>query len=152
MEKTNSIQLNVSKEFSVPVERLYKAWINPEDLKQWWRPMGNQLQQATTKPEQGAPIEYVFATEQGTHSFTITGTYKEVQDGARLVYTWNWQVPAQAVGDSEFLLTIVFSSQGSSSRIEVTQDNFKDEEALQPHREGWEKALNDLHRYLSQQQ
>ena len=151
MEKNSAIQLNVSKEFPVPAERLYAAWITPDDLKQWWHPMGNQLQQASTAPKVGGPVEYVFATENGDHSFTIKGTYKEVEDGKRLVYTWNWQLPAPTVGDSEYLLTIVFSAQGNGSSIEVTQDNFATEEAVHPHREGWEKALNDLHAYLSQQ-
>lgn len=151
MEKTNNIQLKLSKDFPVPVDRLYNAWINPDDLKQWWRPMGNQLQQATTNPAPGAPVEYVFATEQGEHSFTITGNYKEVEEGKRLVYTWNWQVPNAAVGESEFLLTIAFSSGEDGSRIDVTQDNFKDEESVRPHHEGWEKALDDLHQFLSKQ-
>jgi uncharacterized protein YndB with AHSA1/START domain len=152
METPQTIQLNVSKDFPVPADRLYKAWIDPEALKQWWHPMGNTLQQATTDPKVGAPVEYVFASEQGAHSFTIHGEYKEVQEGARLVYTWNWQLPTPTVGDSEFLLTVVFSDQGEGSRIAVTQDNFTSEEALQPHHEGWEKGLDDLHRFLSQQQ
>jgi uncharacterized protein YndB with AHSA1/START domain len=152
MEKTQAVQLNVSKDFPVPAMRLYSAWINPEELRQWWHPMGNTLQRATTEPKLGSPVEYVFAAENGAHSFTISGTYKEVQEGTRLVYTWNWQLPTAVVGDSEFLLTVVFSGQGKGSRIEVTQDNFADEEAVQPHREGWEKALDDLHRFLSQQQ
>jgi uncharacterized protein YndB with AHSA1/START domain len=149
--ENKDIQLNVDKDFPVPVERLYQAWTDPEALKQWWHPMGNQMQQARTKPEVGSPVEYVFANEQGEHSFTINGTYKEVEEGKKLVYTWNWQVPDATVGHSEFLLTVVFSPAGSGSRIAVTQENFKDEESVQPHHEGWEKGLNDLHRFLSQQ-
>lgn len=152
METAKAIKLEVSKAFPVPVARLYQAWIAPEELKQWWHPMGNTLQRAITKPEVGAPVEYVFATESGEHSFTTSGTYKEVQEGQRLVYTWNWQLPAATVSDSDYLLTIQFSSEGSGSRLLVTQENFKDEEAVQPHREGWEKGLEELHRFLSQRQ
>lgn len=151
MEKTNAVMLNLAKDFSVPVARLYKAWLDPEELKQWWHPMGNHLQKAITKPQVGDPVEYVFTDDKGTQSVTIKGTYKEVQEGARLVYTWNWQLPTAVVSDSEFLLTIVFSNQGSGSRLSVTQENFANEEAVQPHREGWEKALDDLHRFLVQQ-
>lgn len=151
METNNAIQLKVSKEFPVPAARLYQAWISEADLKQWWRPMGNILQQATTQPKPGGPIEYVFANEQAAHSFTIKGVYKEVHEGARLVYTWNWEIPGAPVGDSEFLLTIVFSSAGDGSRLHVTQENFSTDEAVQPHREGWEKSLNDLYRFLSKQ-
>ena len=151
MDTKQAIKLEVSKTFPVAAEQLYQAWTSPDALKQWWHPMGNTLQRATTKPELGSPVEYVFATEAGAHSFTIQGTYKEVQQGQRLVYTWNWQLPTAALGKSEFLLTVVFSPDGDGSRIAITQENFADEEAVQPHHEGWEKALEDLHRFLSKQ-
>jgi uncharacterized protein YndB with AHSA1/START domain len=151
MNQQNAIKLEVQKEFPVPVPRLYQAWIDPETLKQWWHPMGNTLQQATTTPEPGGTVQYVFANEQGAHSFTINGTYKEVEDGKRLVYTWNWKVPEATVGDSDFVLQVKFDAAGNGSRLSVTQENFSAEEAVQPHREGWEKALNELHHFLAQQ-
>ena len=151
METSQAIKLDIAKSFPVTADRLYQAWTSPEDLKQWWHPMGNILQRATTKPQVGAPVEYVFATEAGAHSFTINGQYKEVQENQRLVYTWNWNLPAATVGNSAFLLTVVFNNEGTGSRLSVTQENFTDEEAVHPHSEGWEKALNDLHHFLSQQ-
>jgi len=152
MENAKAIQLNVTKEFPVPVTRLYQAWIEPEELKKWWHPMGNNLQHATTKPQQDGPVEYTFANEQGAHSFTIKGQYKEVEEGTRLAYTWNWDVPEATVGNSAYLLTVVFSSNAGGSQLSVTQENFTEEEAVQPHREGWEKALNELRQFLSQAQ
>lgn len=152
METSNAIKLDISKTFPVAKEQLYDAWLSPDALKQWWHPMGNTLQHAITKPEAGAPVEYVFVTENGEPGFTIKGTYKEVQEGERLVYTWNWELPVASVGDGEFLLTIVFNSEGTGSRLSVTQENFTKEEAVQPHREGWETGLDELHRFLSQQE
>ena len=150
METTKHIKVDVTKDFPVPVSRLYQAWIQPEELKQWWHPMGNHLQHAYTKPEAGGRIEYAFTNDEGKHPFTITGTYKEAEEKKRLVYTWKWQLAAAAVDDSEFLLTVTFLEAGEGSQLSVTQENFTSEEALQPHREGWEKALNELHQYLSQ--
>lgn len=150
METGNAIKLDVAKDFTVPVARLYQAWIAPEELKQWWHPMRNVLQRAITQPQVGSPVEYVFANEKVEPSFTINGTYKDVQEGTCLVYTWNWQIPAATIGNSEYLLTVVFSSSGNGSRLSVTQENFTDEEALHPHREGWQSALNDLYHFLSQ--
>ena len=135
----------------VPVNRLYRAWTNEADLKQWWHPMGKVLQHARIKPEVNAPLEYVFATKEGEHSFTINGTYKEAAPENKLVYTWNWKVPAATVADSDYLLTVVFKEQENGSQLSVTQENFTDEEAVKPHREGWEKALDGLHQFLSKQ-
>lgn len=149
METGNAITLDVSKDMPVPVARLYQAWVSPDDLKQWWHPMGNILQHAVTEPKTGGPVEYAFATDSGEHSFTIKGTYKDVQPEKQLVYSWNWEVPSATVGDSDYLLTIRFESAGSGSRLSVTQENFTSEESVHPHRDGWEKALTELQQYLS---
>ena len=151
MEQDKQLKINLAKDFPVRADRLYQAWIDPEQLKQWWHPMGNVLQQATTEPKEGEPVTYTFANEQGAHSFTIKGTYKEVAAGKKLVYTWNWELPVATVGNSAFLLTVVFSENAGGSRLEVIQENFIEEEAVQPHREGWENALNSLHNFLSGQ-
>lgn len=148
METANSVNLQVAKDFSVPVQRLYEAWITEPDLKAWWHPMGNTLARLVNDIKEGGTVRYEFATEEGAHSFTISGVYKEVEQGKHLQYTWNWEVPSNAVENAEFLLTIDFKESGNGSRLEVSQDNFKDEESVQPHREGWEKALEDLKQYL----
>jgi uncharacterized protein YndB with AHSA1/START domain len=148
METNNAMMLKVSKDFAVPADRLYRAWVSAEELKQWWHPMGNQLQQVTNELKEGGQIRYVFETSHGKHAFDITGQYKEVKEAARLVYSWNWNVPEQTVENSQFQLTIVFSNQGNGSRIEITQENFVSEEAIHPHHEGWEKALEDLKNYV----
>lgn len=148
MQTANAVNLHVAKDFSVPAERLYEAWVTEPDLKAWWRPMGNVLTRLINDIKEGGTVRYEFATEGGEHSFTINGTYKKVEQGKHLQYTWNWEVPSNAVENAEFLLTINFLPQGAGSRLEVSQDNFKDEESVQPHREGWEKALEDLKQYL----
>lgn len=152
MENTTTQKLEVSKEFSVPVTNLYKAWITAEDLKAWWHPINSNLTDVQNNVKQGGDIKYVFANEDGAGSFIITGTYKEVKEEKRLVYTWNWEVSADSIGDSNYLLSISFVDLGDNrSRLEVVQEYFKAEESIQPHREGWEKALADLDLYLSQE-
>ncbi len=148
METQDALKLKASKDFSVPADQLYRAWVEPEELKQWWHPMGNQLQEVTNELKEGGHIRYVFETSQHHHPFEITGQYDEVKEGERLVYSWNWQLPDQAVGNSRYQLTVVFSIQGNGSRLEVTQENFASEEAVHPHQEGWDKALAALKQYL----
>ena len=148
MEKTQGLHVAISKEFNVPVERLYKAWTAEEELRQWWHPMENTLKQMTNELRNGGKVSYQFANSDGQEAFTITGVYKEVEEAKKLVYTWNWQLPTAVIQDSDFLLTITFESAGNGSKLHVKQENFTSEEAVHPHQEGWEKALNDLADYL----
>src|SRR5687768_12441141 len=149
MQAVKDIKLNVTKEFPVPVQRLFEAWVQEGDLKQWWHPMGSRLQEVRNDLNPGGELAYLFATEEGERSFTISGRYSEVREAELLVYSWNWEVPTDTIQNSSYQLTVRFTGTGGGSRLEVTQENFSDEASVQPHREGWEKALSDLQAYLT---
>lgn len=142
--------LSISKEFPVSPERLYQAWTNPEDLKQWWHPMGNKLVSVENDLRQGGNVRYTFNTGSSSEDIEITGTYDQVQPNKALDYSWIWQLPHQPIGNGDYKLHIRFEPAGEGSRIDVQQENFGSEEAVQPHREGWERSLDDLKSYLGQ--
>lgn len=144
-------EILAEKDFSVPVEKLYNAWISPEALKQWWRPMGNQLKDVKNEVREGGEVVYTFETTDQKESLIISGNYQEVKQQEKLVYTWNWNFQNESLQDSEFLLTVEFKSNGSGSSISVKQQNLIDDETVQPHHESWEKGLTDLHEYLTRQ-
>ena len=147
MEANDSANLNATKEFSASPQSLYSAWTEPEKLKQWWKPMGSQLEEVISELNEGGRIEYHF-TSDNRNNLTVKGRYMEVVPNEKLVYTWNWQMQDEALDDSEYKLTIVFKSAGSGSSIEVTQENNKDQEPLIPHKHGWDEALDHLAAYL----
>jgi uncharacterized protein YndB with AHSA1/START domain len=147
--ESNALRLSAEKDFTVPVEHLYKAWTTPEDLKQWWKPSGNQLKTVELDIQEGGKFKYEFEGKDSQITLLITGEYQEVKENEKLAYSWNWSVPANVVEPSEHELIILFFTDGEGSKIKVTQENFQDEESINPHQEGWEKALNDLQEYLS---
>lgn len=148
MESSSAIRLYVHKNFSVPQERLFEAWTREEDLKSWWHPLGHQLDKVINELREGGPISYEFRNTDGGRVLLIKGVYKEVKEKEKLVYTWNWRFEEERIGNAEYLLEVRFLPQDNDSRLEVVQENFSDEEAIQPHKEGWEKALQDLKEYL----
>jgi uncharacterized protein YndB with AHSA1/START domain len=145
METNNELTVKAEKDFSVRVEELYSAWTKPQLLKQWWKPIGNELADVVNDLKEGGTVKYVFSD----NDIIISGTYKEVKENEKLVYSWNWQIPNDAVRNGEFMLTIEFKGSGNGSSIHVTQENFTNHEAMKPHQEGWEKGLNDLQQFLN---
>lgn len=148
MESKDALTVHITKEFPVSTDQLYKAWVTEEDLKQWWKPMGAQLKSVTNELKEGGTVKYEFAGGDD-HTFSITGKYDEVKEKELLKYGWNWEIPNEPIENSQYTLTVKFSGQGNSSTLDVTQENFKDEESIAPHKQGWEKSLNDLQQYLS---
>lgn len=113
--------------------------------------MGNQLTHVTNELAEGGTVRYQFRNGETDDVIEITGQYETVKPAEHLVYSWIWHLPHLPVGNGDYKLNIVFTAAGSGSRLEVRQENFGSEEAVQPHREGWEKALNDLEAHLTQQ-
>lgn len=142
-------QVSLQKEFSVPAERLYQAWTSPEELKQWWHPMGNQLTDVQNDLTPGGTVRYLFNTGIEGEQIEISGQYEKVEPAKQLVYGWNWHLPQQPVGNGTYKLTIGFEPAGGGSRLTVLQENLGSEEAVQPHQDGWEKALQDLGAFLN---
>lgn len=145
MELNKALKVEVAKDFDANVNALYNAWTNPEELKQWWKPMGNSLKEVINDVKEGGTARYIFNRD----TLVISGQYQEVKENEKLVYTWNWELPNDAVRNAEYKLTINFKSIDNGSEIKVLQENFQDEETMLPHQQGWEKGLDDLNHFLS---
>lgn len=143
----NKLKIEAGKSFPVSVDQLYNAWTNGEQLKQWWKPMGATLKEVTNDIKEGGTVRYVF----GSDKLIISGKYLEVKEKGKLVYTWNWELPNDAVRNAEYKLTVSFGAKDNGSEINVLQENFQDEESMLPHREGWQQGLSELEQFLNGQ-
>jgi uncharacterized protein YndB with AHSA1/START domain len=144
MENKN-YTVEVSKDFSVSKDNLYDAWTKPELLKEWWKPMNNKLTEVTNDISEGGTVRYEFEN----NGLVISGEYIEVKEKERLVYTWNWNFPQDEVKNASYKLTVQFKVKDDSSTLQITQDNFHNEEGTLPHKQGWDKALEELEHFLS---
>ncbi len=150
MKSTKEPILEITKDFPTSVEQLYNAWISPTALKQWWRPMDKKLTDVQNELKQGGSIKYT--ANNSEPSLVITGEYEEVKEREKLIYTWDFNFSEDAFGESSFRLTINFLEDGNKSKLKVKQENLKDDEAVQVHRKGWEKQLENLKKYLEEKE
>lgn len=135
--------INFQKEFTAAKDKLYRAWTEEASLKQWWKPMNKNLVSVESDIRPGGKVAYTF--EGG---LKIHGEYKEAQPGEKLVYSWIWELPEASTHDGEYTLTVGFGGNGEKSSLTVLQEAFQHEQSVQPHREGWEGALEELKRFV----
>ncbi len=140
----NDLKLEVSKHFSETTEKLFAAWTEGEQLKIWWKPMNNSLIEIGNDLKQGGAVKYVFET-----GLIISGNYEEVLKNEKLVYSWNWNFPKDEIKNAFYKLSVTFMAEDEGSTINILQTSFENEESILPHKEGWEKGLNDLAKYFS---
>jgi uncharacterized protein YndB with AHSA1/START domain len=143
--ENNSSNLSVSRQFNCSKETLYSAWTQPEQLKKWWKPMGNTLTDVVNDIKEGGEVRYVFAENR----LTIDGKYEKVQGHDLMEYTWNWHMISEPIPDAPYKLSVRFEGDENNSNISITQTGFKDDESVQPHKKGWEQGLQQLQDYLS---
>jgi uncharacterized protein YndB with AHSA1/START domain len=137
-------KIEISREFSVPVEKLFPAWTELEQLKQWWHPMNETLAEIKSDLQDGGAIEYYF--EGG--AFEIKGNYQQAEVNKKLVYTWNWDFAGEELANEKYILHIAFEPAGNGSILHVVQEGLASEAVLPAHEEGWKAGLESLRSYL----
>ncbi len=136
--------LIITKNVACPKSELYAAWVEPEQLKTWWHPMGNMLESIRNDVKEGGTFRYTFKDNH----ITIEGTYQKAEEAKLLEYTWNWHFTNEPANDANYRLHVAFSESETGSSIKVTQEGLVNEEAASAHKKGWEDGLAALQNYL----
>jgi len=118
---------------------VFAAWTRPEELKQWFGPGGFQTVEAEVDLRLGGRYRIVMRAPDGSH-LTITGSYREIQPGRRLVYTWVWDhAPAD-----EMLVTVKIRPIGAdTTQVVVSHERIADGERHR-YEAGWVEGIARL--------
>lgn len=143
--ENNTANLNVSKQLNCSKQTLYIAWTQPEQLKEWWKPLGYTLTDVVNDIKQGGEVKYTFEDNK----LTINGRYERIEDQHLLEYAWNWHLKGELKEDAPYKLSVQFDGDDNNATVSVTQTGFENEESIQPHKQGWEEGLQQLEEYLS---
>ena len=70
------------------------------------------------------------------------GTYREIDEPRRLVYTWDWREEEFRVGET--VVTIDFNEVDEGTEVVLVHEGFPAAEARDGHDEGWGSCLDQL--------
>jgi uncharacterized protein YndB with AHSA1/START domain len=88
--ESNTKTLVIDRVFEAPLERVWQAWTNPEQIKKWWGPKGFSAPQIINDFRVGGKYLYCMHGPAGTDfdkDMWSTGTYKEIIPLQRIVST-----------------------------------------------------------------
>jgi uncharacterized protein YndB with AHSA1/START domain len=137
-------EILLTRIINAPRERVFKAWIEPEQVKQWWGPNGftNTIHEMDVKP--GGEWRFIMHGPDGT-DYNNKIIFKEIDEPNRLVYTH--------VSGPVFHTTVTFEDAGGKTKLtfhvvfeSVEEFNYTVEKfgAI----EGAKQTLNRLEEYL----
>ena len=135
--------LIVSKIIPASAERLFAAWTDPEQLKQWWGPESVQCIAAEVDLRVGGRFRIGNEFPDGKIIW-ISGAFRVIDRPRKLVYTW------QIAPDSpEELVTVTFQpANPGACEITVMHERIPDQSTRKGHEQGWFGCLAKLEAYL----
>ena len=137
--------LNIARHYPVAPEKVWRAWTDPEAVKRWWGPGGQDpVSHAELDVRVGGRFRIVFGGAQG-RDHECAGVYREVVPNRKLVFTWCWP---NTTPERVSLVTILFKAARGGTDFEFLHEQFFDEAARDGHRRGWTETLAKLEQYL----
>ncbi len=142
-----SRELVLTRLIDVPREKLYRAWTDPELLKQWFAPLPWTTTRAELDLRPGGGNLIVMRSPEG-EEFPNRGIYLEIVENERLVftdaYTSAWEPSAKP-----FMTAIItFEDEGGRTRytaraLHWTAEDRQAHETMGFH-EGWGRCADQL--------
>ena len=133
--------VQIRRTIPAPVERVYRAWTEPELVERWFKPRGGSSAGAEMDVRAGG--RYRWGMKLLGHVYYAFGEYVEVEPVQRLVFTFGWeQVPFVRMTDS--VVTVEFHDQDSQTEVVITHERLGGRALRSMHRQGWEGCLDLL--------
>jgi uncharacterized protein YndB with AHSA1/START domain len=136
-----------------PPTAVYNAWIDPEQLQQWFRP------DAHTRPvlvesdlRTGGDFRFDLTTDDG-ETLRFGGLYRRLDPPRRLVFTWHWADELGIDGLSEdTYVEITLAETADQTNLTLLHDEFLTEADLAWHKEFWQGVLAQLTKFIARGQ
>lgn len=154
----------LSRVFQAPRHLVYRAWVEPECLKQWWGPKGFEMHSCTFDLRPGGKFHYGMRLPSGQEMWG-TLLFREIVPPERLVFVASFsdrrggitRHPMSQEWPLEVLSTVTFSQEKgkttltmSARPIEATDPERKAfESGFESMRTGWAGSLTQLEEYLT---
>lgn len=132
--------LRITRVIRTDRQKVWDAWTKPELMKAWACPAPGGLAEATSDLRVGGAFTMRMVVDGVEHN--AFGTYREVDEPRRLVYTWDWREEDQSMGDT--LVTVEFNEVDGGTEVVLQHEGFPVEEARAGHGEGWSACLANL--------
>lgn len=142
--------LTLTRMIDAPRDKVFRAWIDPERLAQWWGPQGFTTPVAELDARPGGRINVVMEDTQGLiqkgSRYPMDGVFEEIVEPERLVFTSRAIIDDKPILESR--VTVSFEeSDGRTTitlQVVVTKATPEAEGPLAGMEQGWSQSLDKL--------
>lgn len=140
--ETAETGLTVHRTIDAPRERVYRAYLDPVELTEWFAPGSLTPEVHALDPEPGGPLSVSFVDEENRTD--LEGTFVEMIENERIVHTWNYP------GEEGSPVTWELRDVDGGTEVTLTHediDPYRERSAAENvdgYVEGWTSALEKL--------
>ena len=147
MKARKNTSLEIRRVINAPRERVYAAWTDPAQLKQWFGPENVQTRDIIADARAGGEFRWDLINSEG-EEMTCRGEYRELQPGRKIVFTWQWQDDEDWENHLS-IVTVELSDHDDGTELSLRHEQLPNEASRDGHTRGWNSALDKLEKFVS---
>jgi uncharacterized protein YndB with AHSA1/START domain len=146
MAEAEKLSLEIRRFIRAPRDRVYAAWADPEQLKKWFGPENVATRDLIADVRLEGQFRWDCTDPEGKE-VTISGEYRELQPGRKIVFTWRLEDDEDWKNHSS-LVTVEFFDREGGTEIHLTHENLPTKPSRDDHTEGWKRVVDKLEKFL----
>jgi len=144
---SEKLSLEIKRFINAPRDRVYAAWTDPAQMKQWFGPENVQTRDLIADARVGGKFRWDLTNPEGDE-MTILGEYRELQPGKKIVFTWQWEDDEDWENHISIVTVELDDADGGTS-LRLTHEQLPNEESRDGHARGWTSVLDKLEKFFS---
>ncbi|MNB94777.1 hypothetical protein D3C75_419370 [compost metagenome] len=134
------MKITVETRVKAPVEKVWQAYINPEDIKQWNTASPDwHTPTAAADFREGGAFSFRMEAKDGSMGFDFAGVYTRIVPLQLIEYTF---------GDREAKVEFTQTADGVDVRLDFDPDQ---QYPVEHQKNGWQAILDNFARYVEAQ-
>ncbi len=141
------LSLEITRVIKAPRDRVYAAWTDPAQLKEWFGPENVQTRSLVAEARVGGRFRWELTNSEG-EEMTVHGEYRELQPGRKIVFTWKWE-DDEDWEERNSVVTVELSDCDGGTEVRLVHEQLPSEESRDGHSRGWNSALDKLEKFCT---
>jgi len=146
MKTGENTKLVIKRVFHAPRARVYEAWTDPAQLRDWFVPEGVRTRSIAADVRVGGKYRWDLVTQQG-EEWAAFGEYRDLVPEKKIVFTWQWDDDEVWENQISIVTVELFDCTGGTELM-LTHEQLPSAESRDRHNEGWNSLLNRLEQFL----
>jgi len=139
--------LEIKRFINAPRARVYAAWTDPAQLKEWWGPESVRTRNFTADARIGGKYRWDLINQED-EEMSVFGEYRELVPEKKIVFTWKWD-DDDVWENRNSLVTVELSDRDAGTELLLKHEQLPSEESRDRHNEGWNSVLERLEKFVT---